>query len=320
MLPPDYTLTETDWIRDQTDLSAVRREVFMDEQAVPVADEWDGLDEQAVHFLVRTSSGEPVATARILREPGAYHIGRLAVRKPYRGRGLGRTLMQYLLDWCTNDKTPIERVYLNAQVSASDFYRRLGFEARGELFMDAGIPHQRMDYFLVQLSLESPEAIPADPDYQLLTRCDEFRDQALLLCQDARRQILILSEHLDAAIYDNAALAEAFASLVRNHRQARVRILVTNINPLLERGHQLLYLARRLPSSVEIRKASPEAESQGQHFVLCDLDEVLYQQPGSDYRGHVRRHAPAEVKSLRELFDRDWNHADADPRLRRLHL
>jgi hypothetical protein len=177
-----------------------------------------------------------------------------------------------------------------------------------------------MRYSLERFTLSDPDQLAPDPTYQLLTRCDEFRDQVLILCQNARRRIQILSESLDPVIYDSPLIAEAITRLVRTYRQAQVQILVSDIEPILERGHQLLRLAQRLPSSVELRKASAEAESQGQHFMLCDASEALYQVPASDYRGHVRRQAAPEVKRLRELFQRDWHHATLDPRLRRLHL
>ena len=81
---------------DLTDAFGIRRDVFMDEQGVSAAEEFDGEDEEAVHYVVYVD-GYPAGTAR-LREPedGVAKIERVAVRKPYRGNGIGNEVMDLL--------------------------------------------------------------------------------------------------------------------------------------------------------------------------------------------------------------------------------
>jgi predicted GNAT family N-acyltransferase len=122
---------------------AIRREVFCVEQGVPEHEEIDGLDDACHHYLVR-SDAEPVATARVRRLPdGAHKVERVAVRKLYRGSGLGRALMDRVMaDIASAGGARV--VVLNAQLAVRDFYAGLGFRAEGEVFEEAGIPHVRM--------------------------------------------------------------------------------------------------------------------------------------------------------------------------------
>lgn len=143
------TISALDWQTAQTGASRIRTAVFMQEQRVSAAEEWDGMDEQAIHFLVRTDGNESIATARVLTETHnhatRYHIGRVAVLKSFRGGGVGHMLMRALITWCQTNNAKAD-IYLYAQVNRQTFYRKLGFIAQGTEFMDAGIAHIRMNY------------------------------------------------------------------------------------------------------------------------------------------------------------------------------
>lgn len=137
------------WKDAEDTLRHIRTRVFMDEQQVSAADEWDGQDDAAVHFLTRLEDGRAVATARVLLEAEAsincYHIGRVAVLPEYRQQCVGRSLMAYVVNWCL-DHSPDAPLYLHAQITRIAFYKHLGFVPQGTEFMDAGIPHITMWY------------------------------------------------------------------------------------------------------------------------------------------------------------------------------
>ena len=135
----DFTLAQLTFAEARPAIEAIRRQVFIEEQQVPEELEWDGLDEDAVHLLVTTGDGAPVATARLL--PNG-HIGRMAVLTQWRGQGVGTAMLKHLLEIARAQQ--LSRVFLNAQVSAEGFYAKAGFRSKGEPFMDAGIPHKRM--------------------------------------------------------------------------------------------------------------------------------------------------------------------------------
>ncbi|PUA27085.1 MAG: GNAT family N-acetyltransferase [Cellvibrio sp. 79] len=140
-----HTIITTDWKTHSRQLSAIRTDVFVKEQQVPTEDEWDGLDETAIHFLVQDEH-QSIGCARLLIDELNYqkhfHIGRVAILKPFRGAGIGQLLMKFVLSYCAK-RAPYP-VYLHAQIERRAFYERLGFIAQGDEFMDAGIPHITM--------------------------------------------------------------------------------------------------------------------------------------------------------------------------------
>ncbi|MBN2498959.1 MAG: GNAT family N-acetyltransferase [Deltaproteobacteria bacterium] len=120
----------------------VREAVFVREQGVPAREEWDGRDAGCVHLLAEVD-GRAAGTARILPAGrGEAKIGRMAVVAEQRGRGVGRALMEEALRLCR--ARGWSELRLDAQTQAVAFYARFGFEARGEVFLDAGIPHREM--------------------------------------------------------------------------------------------------------------------------------------------------------------------------------
>lgn len=128
-----------DWQQCANDATRIRHEVFVEEQQVPLHEEIDGRDVQCVHAVVYAANDEPVATGRLLPDG---HIGRMAVRKPYRGRGVGAFLFGRLVDEAR--RRGHLQVELAAQLHARNFYAAQGFVAEGAVFLDAGIEHVSM--------------------------------------------------------------------------------------------------------------------------------------------------------------------------------
>jgi YbgC/YbaW family acyl-CoA thioester hydrolase len=121
----------------------VRTEVFLQEQQIPVELEWDDDDATAVHAVAFNRLGMPLATGRLLQHaPDVARVGRMAVTRVLRGSGLGRDLLQTLVQ--AAQRRGDQEVMLHAQRSAAAFYGRQGFEARGQPFEEAGIPHIEM--------------------------------------------------------------------------------------------------------------------------------------------------------------------------------
>lgn len=121
---------------------ALRHTVFVEEQGVPVAEEQDALDAGATHLLAQ-DSGIPVGTARILFQGDIAKVGRVCVLERARGTGLGADIIRATVDIAR--KTPgIARVKLGAQIHALGFYQKLGFQAFGPIYDDAGIDHRDM--------------------------------------------------------------------------------------------------------------------------------------------------------------------------------
>lgn len=140
---------------DATDREAcftVRKDVFVGEQGVPEDIEYDAYDAGALHVLAVRADGLPLGTGRLLHgaaaaaktggDPAVGSLGRLAVTRAARGLGVGAALVRAIEDAAR--ARGLAAVDLHAQTHALGFYERLGYEAYGPEFPDAGIPHRAM--------------------------------------------------------------------------------------------------------------------------------------------------------------------------------
>jgi predicted GNAT family N-acyltransferase len=158
---------------------AIRMRVFVKEQGVPREIELDRDDGRAIHF-VAFAGRRAIGTARVVWHHGSAKIGRMAVLKSYRGRGVGKKLLKRAIETArksevrerkseaggqrsvvreetaaakrrkpeikhNQSKEPRARtIYLHAQVSVIGFYESMGFHSVGPIFDEAGIAHRKM--------------------------------------------------------------------------------------------------------------------------------------------------------------------------------
>jgi|SRR5579884_141762 len=122
-------------------LIRLREEVFVVEQGVSIEIELDEADDHAVH-IIATIKKEVIGTARLVMKGKSGKIGRMAVRKAWRGKGVGSALIAFMKK--VAKAKGVRPLYLHAQAPAVPFYERFGFAAEGELFHEAGIPHRKM--------------------------------------------------------------------------------------------------------------------------------------------------------------------------------
>lgn len=128
-----------DWAACGRDAAAVRHEVFVLEQHVPLEEEMDERDAACVHVVAYDADGTPIGTGRLLPDG---HIGRMAVCRSHRGRGVGSLLLNCLIDEAR--RRGHLQVALAAQLHAQPFYAAHGFFAEGPVFPEAGIEHINM--------------------------------------------------------------------------------------------------------------------------------------------------------------------------------
>lgn len=137
------TVNEASWQTEANEILSVREKVFICEQGISEDIVQDGRDAQYFHVLARDQQGEAVGTGRLSPKG---HIGRLSVTIPFRNHGIGNLMLLKLVEIAARENIP--EVYLNSQTHAVEFYANAGFVTQGPVFMEAGIPHQRM-YFSV---------------------------------------------------------------------------------------------------------------------------------------------------------------------------
>ncbi len=299
-------IRNADWQRDGAVLGEVRRRVFIEEQNVPEDLEWDGADNDAQHWLA-LADNEPVGTARMLRNG---HIGRIAVLSRARGRGLGTALLKAVLAAAAQQQ--MREVYLHAQTHALTFYQRLGFVAEGPEFLDAGIAHRTM-----RLTLRQQRVLGSDAGR---FAADDRAAVALDLARQSRRKLRLLSHALDPELFDGDAFASAVSQLARASRFSEIRLLVIEVKPIVERGHRLLELSRRLSTTLQLRRADCKPEDIKENFLVADDRGVLcysLREPEAAWADFNNRPLAEDYAAQ---FDELWHRSINDPELRLLHL
>jgi predicted GNAT family N-acyltransferase len=123
----------------------LRRRVFVGQQGVTLEADRDGLDPEASH-IVAIDGGRVIGTCRLVFDDGLARLGRMAVEDEARGRGVGAALLA--VAEAQARAAGATRIRLHAQLAARSLYERGGFEARGEEFMEEGIPHLTMEKLL----------------------------------------------------------------------------------------------------------------------------------------------------------------------------
>ena len=312
-----FRIRRADWERDASRLQAIRRQVFVREQAVPEAEEWDGLDTEALHLLAEGADGEALGTARLL--PSG-QIGRMAVLAAHRRRGIGRALLKTLLDIAQTEGFP--PVFLNAQTHALPFYAGLGFAAEGDEFDDAGIPHRRM-----RLSTSSPTADAASRQLghspgllQLRGAASEAEAVQTLIAQ-AQREVLIITPNLEPALYDRQPVLDAMVRLAVERRgRSPVRVLLADAEAPTKRGHRLIELSRRFTSAIALRSLPEDLADAAEPCVVVDAAGYALRPVAAPDSLRVDFADGATARRLARRFEQLWQHGDINPGLRRLYL
>lgn len=133
-----YRIKQGRWKQFQQDAKLIRTQVFICEQGITEADEWDDQDVISQHFVIYDQD-QPIATARLLENNS---VGRVAVLKAYRGQGLGQMIMLEIISYAQKQRRSV--LTLSSQVHAISFYEKLGFTVQGDSYDECGIPHIEM--------------------------------------------------------------------------------------------------------------------------------------------------------------------------------
>lgn len=318
MIDERFHVEVASWQADEAHLRCVREQVFLVEQQVPEHEEWDALDAPSVHALARAHDGTPIGTGRLTPER---MIGRMAVLRDWRGRGVGDAILRTLIEQAR--ARGWTELTLRSQTHAVAFYERLGFVREGGEFMEAGIPHYLMRARLDPVAARPPQPLPPAPPSALLRAEGAAEAQACVdrIAADARHRLWIYTRDLDRALLDREAFLDQIKRLAVSGRGAGVRILVHEPAIAVRDGHRLLSLASRLSSYVSLRK--PVAE-QDRHdpgaFIANDVGGYFHRTLASRFEGEGNTHGPGRHRQLVEYFNQVWERSEEDPELRRMAL
>jgi predicted GNAT family N-acyltransferase len=138
-MPPAFSVRPARWEEDENAIGHVRSSVFIEEQGVPEALEWETQDAECLWYMACDDVGNTIGIVRLTHQG---RIGRMAVQKTWRGKGVGSALLAAAIDAARS--RGLRLLELSAQTHAIAFYARHGFAATGPEYLDAGIPHRTM--------------------------------------------------------------------------------------------------------------------------------------------------------------------------------
>lgn len=270
------------------ELRSVRETVFVQEQNVPLEEEWDALDPQCLHVIARDAEGRPIGTGRLTPE---HKVGRMAVLREWRGKGVGDAMLLALIEVAR--QRGWRELALNSQVSASAFYTRHGFVPYGERFWEAGIEHQAM-----HRKLDGATAI-------------ENRDAAIAatvaIVLRARRNLWIYSRELDPGLFDAPDVLDALRRYGTAGHGGEARILMQDADAVQRAHAPLLALAQRLPSVFQFREISDPADrAYPSAFVANDIGGYYFRGLGHRFDGETDLDGAGRARQLAESFKPIW--------------
>lgn len=301
-------VTSTSWDKDRAFLKEIRRQVFIIEQGVDERLEWDDQDKLCEHF-VAFSGDEAVGCARLINNK---IIGRMAVLKAYRGKGVGREIVDHIKRHASQKR--YTKLELSAQCHAYGFYSKCGFNACSAPYEDAEIPHINMEYRVFsheengnkQYSFQSDSSI-----YHSKTKL-ETRGYFDMLIGQCSHSITACIKDIKHPILSNESFYNRIKFLARNNKHFKVQLLIGNYHPNFN-DTAIFRLQQRLPSFIEIR-STKEITSTSWMFdrsawVDTVNNEVLF--CFSD---------KAKIKHDKETFRLWWDHSKSILDTKRLSI
>ncbi len=236
------------WKEHRDILRAIRERVFIQEQNVPEAMEWDADDANAVHFIARDGK-RPVGCARLLSNG---YFGRMAVLPEYRNQNWGTRLLRAVEHHYEKEmRGRILRA--TVQTQSYGFYHHNGFSPETEFCWDAGIPHVRMSKVLGRSSQSSEQFIPGkDNEVYVLEQPAAAEGMLQIASHFGPAAIHLSIADLSHPLWSDKTTLSCFNRYLRGARQRSIRILIAHEYPGIA-DHPLLQLQQRMSSRIQLQ-------------------------------------------------------------------
>ena len=135
-----YTVSRVKWEQAAPLLKNVREQVFVCEWRIPKHIEFDRKDRFACHVLAcHDKTQEPIGTGRIL---SSGEISRIAVLKYCRKDRVDKAILRTLFNIAR--EMDLKEIFIYSPLDATDYFKKLNFNSSGSVFMEAGMPKQKM--------------------------------------------------------------------------------------------------------------------------------------------------------------------------------
>jgi len=316
-----FQVERVKWKDAENDLRILRELIFIREQNVPPELEWDGKDEACVHLLVRDNKGRPIGTSRMTADG---HIGRMAVLRTWRNKGVGSTMLKALTTIARARQLP--RVQLDAQTQAVGFYLRHDFKTQGVEFMDAGIPHKHMTRILPSLNEGlnindlQKQILGVNRELIKLESREDNRLAANRMIEQGQFSLRLFTPNLDPRIFDTNEFIDAVKNLALSSTHTKIYILLLDPTLVVTRGHRIVELARKISSHIFIHRADEEDHDRFDSFIVVDDVGIIHRPHADRFEGSAEFNNPGKARLLTKEFKEAWERSVPDPELRRLHL
>lgn len=319
-IPADFHVEVCDWANtsDREALLDVREDVFILEQRVPPDLDRDDDDPRCTHVLARTLDGTAIGTGRLAPDG---QIGRMAVLRDWRSRGVGTMLLHALLDLARTRK--LDMVTMHAQHDAVPFYLHHGFEEEGDGFEEAGIPHQHMRRKLDARAEPERPPLPPAPEPVLLqaTTREELISITKTLLVGAKHSMCVMVRELHPLLLNDTACLVELRRLAISGRGASIRMIAQDLTRALNEGTRLLELAQRLSSVIEMRRPIEPADlTLPSAFMCVDTQGYLFRPIEYKMGATGSTYAPGRHAELMRMFEDVWNRSEPWPELRALGI
>lgn len=288
---------EAFWSQDKDTLREIRKVVFIQEQNVPQELEWDDRDSECWHALVELD-GKPVATGRLDSDG---KIGRMAVLKEVRGQGIGLAILNQLKKIARREG--INKTYMHAQCHAIDFYLKNGYKAIGDVYDEAGIPHQNAEEVLDVESLVFTDAVTL-----LIESIEKASNLILIKLNDVNHPLLCHSDFV-----------KTLKTKCVNERRFEIHILLDKTRPN-KRCDEFVRGYQRLTDKMSIRTyKTKQSEPDTRQYLIFDNQLVAWQ-TNPDYSDFRILRATNRISSFKGDFETAWSNSERDLSLLKLYI
>ena len=142
----------------------------------------------------------------------------------------------------------------------------------------------------------------------------------LLMTQQCKRTLDIISRDLDPVVYDHLDYVQAIKNLVLKSRHTKIRIMAFEINSIVRRGHRLLDIASQLSTYIEIRKPAVQFKDYNEGMLVADGTGYVLKMDASRYEAKLNFNDKRQCRILQKEFENMWASAKPDPNLRRMSI
>jgi len=154
----------------------------------------------------------------------------------------------------------------------------------------------------------------------MLSTREENRLASQHMAAQARNTICIASRDLDAAIYDTQEFCDGVRHLATSNRAARIQIMVWDTSRIINDGHRLVELMRRLTSFIDIKTPARQHTDYNEALLVVDETAYIHRELADRFEADANFNARREATHYAKQFKEMWDYGLHDPNLRRLHI